>query len=58
MITYGSTKGAKEMKVPGLGWTLTQGTDFGGFRIIALADHGKGFKTREEARKAKAELAQ
>jgi hypothetical protein len=64
MITYpieemsGVGRTISPKSIPGLGWVLVKDTSFGGFRIIALADHGKGFKTRDEARKAKAELAQ
>lgn len=71
MITYGDTNGAKEMKFPGLGWVLVKTTEFGTFRIVALAKDStwtktadgeflkspsEGWKTRDEARKAKVAL--
>lgn len=56
--TYDGTKflggRAKVEQVPGLpGWCVTRKTRAGGFAIVALEAHGRGFPTEAEAKHAR-----
>lgn len=55
IYTHGIEAGLKlsAEKLPNIGWVVTgkrKGSN--GFRVLAVAEHGKGFKSRDETRAA------